>query len=100
MIAAAMASDFLNKFKIPNYILVPESKVEEDNKGQDVPQCPVLVFVNSKSGGQLGGDLLQTYRALLNEKQVCLSLVCPNNNELFSFTLHELSQVVIKNVVG
>ncbi|QHN95449.1 Diacylglycerol kinase [Arachis hypogaea] len=28
------------------------------------------LFANSKSGGQLGGDLLKTYRALLNEKQV------------------------------
>ncbi|XP_054816053.1 diacylglycerol kinase 5-like isoform X2 [Prosopis cineraria] len=34
------------------------------------PTCPVLVFINSKSGGQLGGDLLKTYRTVLSEKQV------------------------------
>lgn len=63
----------LYNFKIPDYILVPESKVEnvEVDRG-DVPKCPVLVFVNSKSGGQLGGDLLKTYRTLLNQKQVNL----------------------------
>ncbi|GFP89541.1 diacylglycerol kinase 5 [Phtheirospermum japonicum] len=33
-------------------------------------RMPVLVFINSKSGGQLGGDLLVTYRSLLNKKQV------------------------------
>ena len=70
---ATMADEFLNNFKIPDYILVPESKVEEiEECGLLVPKCPVLVFVNSKSGGQLGGDLLQTYRTLLNEKQVFL----------------------------
>ncbi|TKY66905.1 Diacylglycerol kinase 5 [Spatholobus suberectus] len=62
-----MASNFLNNFKIPDYILVPGSDVETVGH---VPQCPVLVFVNSKSGGQLGGDLLKTYRTLLNPKQV------------------------------
>ncbi|KAE9616843.1 hypothetical protein Lal_00034153 [Lupinus albus] len=61
---------FLNNFKIPDYILVPESKVENFEVDRDVPKCPVLVFVNSKSGGQLGGDLLTTYRDLLNQNQV------------------------------
>ncbi|PNX96763.1 diacylglycerol kinase iota-like protein, partial [Trifolium pratense] len=66
-----MADDFLKNFKIPDYILSPEFKVEKsDESVLVVPECPVLVFVNSKSGGQLGGDLLQTYRTLLNEKQV------------------------------
>ncbi|KAL3835568.1 hypothetical protein ACJIZ3_010304 [Penstemon smallii] len=53
-------------YYIPNYILIPES-----NKGIfQVPACPVLVFINSKSGGQLGGELLVTYRSLLNKNQV------------------------------
>jgi hypothetical protein len=66
-----MSDEFLNNFKIPDYILVPESMVEKcDESGLVLPECPVLVFVNSKSGGQLGGDLLQTYRTLLSEKQV------------------------------
>ncbi|XP_027346244.1 diacylglycerol kinase 5-like [Abrus precatorius] len=62
-----MASQFLDNFKIPDYILVPGSKVEN---AAHVPLCPVLVFVNSKSGGQLGGDILKTYRTLLNQNQV------------------------------
>ncbi|KAJ9686837.1 hypothetical protein PVL29_015612 [Vitis rotundifolia] len=57
----------LKDFRIPDYILVPELEVEAVSY---VPECPVIVFINSKSGGQLGGDLLITYRSLLNEKQV------------------------------
>lgn len=30
----------------------------------------MLVFINSKSGGQLGGELLRTFRHLLNKYQV------------------------------
>ncbi|QHN81907.1 Diacylglycerol kinase [Arachis hypogaea] len=33
-------------------------------------QCPLIVFINSKSGGQLGGELLTTYNSLLNKNQV------------------------------
>ncbi|WOL16018.1 diacylglycerol kinase 5-like [Canna indica] len=57
----------LKDFYIPDYILVPESirvNVPEE------PTCPVIVFVNSRSGGQLGGDLIKTYRELLNKVQV------------------------------
>ncbi|KAK7257479.1 hypothetical protein RIF29_31492 [Crotalaria pallida] len=68
----ASPSNLLINFKIPDYILVPEHSKVDDNFEVDryVPKSPVLVFVNSKSGGQLGGDLLTTYRALLNQKQV------------------------------
>ena len=59
--------DNLKEFKIPNYIFVPDSGCESLT---DVPNCPVLVFINSKSGGQLGGDLLVTYRSLLTKNQV------------------------------
>ncbi|XP_052177288.1 diacylglycerol kinase 5-like [Diospyros lotus] len=65
--ADAPESDNLKKFYIPDYIFVPEF---EDKNVQDTPECPVLVFINSKSGGQLGGDLLITYRSLLNKNQV------------------------------
>lgn len=65
-------SDFRKEFYIPNYILVPESKPDSTPPPQ-LPQCPVLVFINSKSGGQLGADLFKTYSALLNENQVTLS---------------------------
>lgn len=56
-----------NDFRIPSYLIVPDSEDKDDSVE---PQWPVLVFVNSKSGGQLGGDLLITYRSLLGEHQV------------------------------
>ncbi|XP_057796556.1 diacylglycerol kinase 5-like [Salvia miltiorrhiza] len=59
--------DFIAKFYIPSYILVPDGRAE---RLLDVPESPVLVFINSKSGGQLGAQLLDTYRSLLNKKQV------------------------------
>ncbi|PKI35043.1 hypothetical protein CRG98_044558 [Punica granatum] len=58
---------FLKNFYIPTYIVTPDAEVDNDS---DPPRCPVLVFINSKSGGQLGGDLLVTYRSLLNANQV------------------------------
>ncbi|KAG2298476.1 hypothetical protein Bca52824_034948 [Brassica carinata] len=62
-------SDFLKEFYIPTYVLSPES---ETTLALPIapPESPVLVFINSKSGGQLGGELLLTYRSLLNDKQV------------------------------
>ncbi|XP_039040982.1 diacylglycerol kinase 5-like [Hibiscus syriacus] len=57
----------LCEYYIPNYILVPGSKIK---RPPWVPSCPVLVFINSKSGGQLGGNLLSTYRSVLNANQV------------------------------
>ena len=71
----------LKDFRIPDYILVPESEVEAVSY---VHECPVIVFINSKSGGQLGGDLLITYRSLLNEKQV-------------SWTFHDVVHVHVKD---
>ncbi|XP_010277913.1 PREDICTED: diacylglycerol kinase 5-like isoform X2 [Nelumbo nucifera] len=58
---------FLKDFYIPNYILGPDLEVENVSY---TPACPVLVFINSKSGGQLGGALLESYRSLLNRNQV------------------------------
>lgn len=57
----------LRDFCIPAYILVQESEREEV---AEAPSCPVIVFVNARSGGQLGGDLIKSYRELLNEVQV------------------------------
>ncbi|XWS11119.1 hypothetical protein CRYUN_Cryun38cG0056500 [Craigia yunnanensis] len=67
MMGDVKSDHILSDYYIPNYILVPGS---EAKKPPRVPSCPVLVFINSKSGGQLGGDLLLTYRSVLNKNQV------------------------------
>ncbi|KAL3838678.1 hypothetical protein ACJIZ3_023269 [Penstemon smallii] len=59
---------YMKQFYIPSYILVPDS--EEECSPDIVPECPLLVFINSRSGGQLGGDLFITYRSILNKAQV------------------------------
>ncbi|XP_020598960.1 diacylglycerol kinase 5-like isoform X2 [Phalaenopsis equestris] len=61
-----MDEQVLKEFYVPKYILVPDSKDEVPPRP---PSTPVIVFINSKSGGQLGGELLQTYRQLLSEEQ-------------------------------
>ncbi|KAL8126733.1 hypothetical protein AgCh_013856 [Apium graveolens] len=61
------SKDPLKEFYIPDYIFFPSSKADQVS---ETPTCPILVFINSKSGGQLGGDLLLTYRSLLNKNQV------------------------------
>ena len=72
-----MTSDkILKEFFIPDYILVPGSKVEH----VPLPPCPVIVFINSKSGGQLGGELLVTYRTVLNKNQVIHLLAHRSNS--------------------
>ncbi|KAM1228332.1 hypothetical protein ACFX2J_007441 [Malus domestica] len=67
MMGNTKTEDKLRDFYIPNYILVSGADMP---KVRIVPSCPVIVFVNAKSGGQLGGELLLTYRSLLNENQV------------------------------
>lgn len=59
--------EILKEYYIPDYVLLPDSEIEQQF---DVPECPLIVFINSKSGGQLGGDLLLTCRSLLNKNQV------------------------------
>lgn len=67
VIDGSRTEDFLKDYVIPDYILVPGSDITEVSY---VPSCPVMVFVNSRSGGQLGAELLVTYRSLLNKNQV------------------------------
>ncbi|OMO98879.1 hypothetical protein COLO4_13660 [Corchorus olitorius] len=59
--------EFLKEFYIPTYIFNEEAEI---SNVVDAPKFPVLVFINSKSGGQLGGDLIKTYKTILNEHQV------------------------------
>ncbi|XP_051125226.1 diacylglycerol kinase 5-like [Andrographis paniculata] len=61
------SEEFIKQFYIPRYIFEPEL---EPKNFPEIPECPVLVFINSKSGGQLGGDLLTTFQSILHEKQV------------------------------
>ncbi|KAH7652941.1 Diacylglycerol kinase (ATP) protein [Dioscorea alata] len=65
--STSMANPPLQEFYIPSYILSPELEAESISY---IPTCPIIVFINSKSGGQLGSDLLITYRGLLNKAQV------------------------------
>lgn len=65
------AEDKFKEFYIPTYILDPDPEVEQVSSTQvRPPSCPVIVFINSKSGGQLGRELLITYCSVLNKKQV------------------------------
>lgn len=66
-VACDSEPESLKDYTIPDYILVPESKIE---KPSHVPSSPVIVFINSRSGGQLGGELLLSYQTLLNKNQV------------------------------
>jgi len=55
--------------RIPDYILDSQSAPASfDASGP--PETPIIVFVNSKSGGQLGGAIIQSFRTILNPKQV------------------------------
>jgi len=66
-------NDMMKEFYIPTYIFAPESPVEHVSQ---IPTCPVIVFINTKSGGQLGRNLIVTYRKLLNHAQVDLVYFC------------------------
>jgi hypothetical protein len=63
----ADGNNMMKEFYIPTYIFVPESPVEHVSQ---IPTCPVIVFINTKSGGLLGCNLIVTYRKLLNHAQV------------------------------
>lgn len=87
-------------FYIPTYILAPDApnKSRHIALPDNVPTCPVLVFINSKSGGQLGGELLRTFRHLLNKYQVLklfpLIQICKRNNcNFFFLSVYVLDQI-------
>lgn len=63
--------EMMKEYYIPDYILVAES---ETGQGCRIPACPVVVFINTTSGAQLGSELLVTYRELLNRNQVCYAI--------------------------
>lgn len=63
-----MRAENMMDFFIPDHILIPGS--EASSGSESGPECPVIVFINTKSGGQLGGELLVTYQSLLNKNQV------------------------------
>ncbi|MCO5552977.1 hypothetical protein L7F22_006497 [Adiantum nelumboides] len=63
--------EFILNMRIPDYILDEDpGQYAAVKHKQRVPTCPVLAFINSKSGGQLGSQLLQPYRVLLSPKQI------------------------------
>jgi len=66
-------NNMMKELYIPTYIFTPESPVEHVSQ---IPTCPVIVFINTKSGGQLGRNLIVTYRKLLNHAQVDLVYFC------------------------
>uniref|UniRef100_M1DWH5 Diacylglycerol kinase variant B n=1 Tax=Solanum tuberosum TaxID=4113 RepID=M1DWH5_SOLTU len=60
---------FHREFYILIYILAPNAS-SNNLRLLDVHACPVLVLINSNDGGQLGGELLCTFRHLLNKYKV------------------------------
>lgn len=58
--------------RIPDYILHDQSCPPNFDTANP-PDWPILIFVNSKSGGQLGGAIINSFRAILNPNQVCKS---------------------------
>ncbi|XP_024990743.1 diacylglycerol kinase 5-like [Cynara cardunculus var. scolymus] len=61
------SDNLLRDLHIPDYMLVPGGKVEALSVA---PAYPTIVFINPKSGGQLGGELIVTYRSILGQNQV------------------------------
>eukprot|EP00252_Welwitschia_mirabilis_P002329 TRINITY_DN1225_c0_g1_i3.p1 TRINITY_DN1225_c0_g1~~TRINITY_DN1225_c0_g1_i3.p1 ORF type:complete len:489 (-),score=89.29 TRINITY_DN1225_c0_g1_i3:760-2226(-) len=61
-------TSLIAEMRIPDKYLFTDMELPYD--GAEPPKCPVLVFINSRSGGQLGTQLLTTYRVLLNPVQV------------------------------
>ncbi|KAK3040296.1 hypothetical protein RJ639_028211 [Escallonia herrerae] len=67
VISDSKVDNIVKDYLIPDYILLSGS---ETRKVSHIPACPVIVFINTKSGGQLGEEVLMTYRTLLNKNQV------------------------------
>ncbi|KAI5075753.1 hypothetical protein GOP47_0009829 [Adiantum capillus-veneris] len=62
--------EFILEMRIPDYVF--GDCPLDATKASDIraPLCPLLAFVNSKSGGQLGSELLKSYRVLLSPQQI------------------------------
>lgn len=55
--------------RIPDYILDSQRQPANFDTANP-PETPILVFVNSRSGGQLGSAIIKSFRIVLNPKQV------------------------------
>ncbi|WCJ32098.1 diacylglycerol kinase 5 [Euphorbia peplus] len=112
--ADVISKDVFKDFYIPDYLLIPGSSKDQNASSSDddhTPCCPVIVFINSKSGGQLGGELLLTYRNLLNKNQVIdLTEQAPdkilrqvyatlqilmNNGDQFATQIHKRLRIIV-----
>uniref|UniRef100_A0A0D6R1K0 Diacylglycerol kinase n=2 Tax=Araucaria cunninghamii TaxID=56994 RepID=A0A0D6R1K0_ARACU len=69
---------------------------EKPTEGSKVPNCPVLIFINSKSGGQLGVQLLTTFRSLLNPFQI-FDLGEKSPDEVLHKVLGHLEKLKVQN---
>lgn len=80
---------------IPNYIL-ERGSISDNSESVATPESPILVFVNSKSGGQLGGAILKSFRDLLNPKQVHTT----SQRKIFSLVALRKCSAVNQEMVG
>jgi len=64
----SVQAELISEMRIPDCYL--RSDIERVVNISKAPTCPVIVFINSRSGGQLGARLLHTYRNLLNHLQI------------------------------
>ncbi|BBN02113.1 diacylglycerol kinase (ATP) [Marchantia polymorpha subsp. ruderalis] len=83
--------ELMEEMLIPEYILNREKAPSNANQ-ITCPESPVLVFINTKSGGQLGSQILPHFRALLNPKQV-FELPADNPEEILRDFLSHLEKL-------
>lgn len=69
MAAAREDDEILENMIIPDYVLIGHKRPDQE-VGRRPPKYPTLIFVNSRSGGQLGRHLLAACRLLLNPIQI------------------------------
>ncbi|KAH0704899.1 hypothetical protein KY290_009585 [Solanum tuberosum] len=68
----------------------------------DVHTCPVLLLINSKGGGQLGGELLRTFRHHLNKYKVfdLGDERLKGNGDRFSAEIEERMSIIVAGEDG